>query len=143
MWRRKLSELSGKRLAHLDDYLRSVLKECQQTPFDIVSWAENICAIVDTLVARELRAATLGVRQGSPAEARLRDELLAGTVSTSVRKVISSTASNLSALLAEIEALEEMENQAFRELPQATASEEDARSMHKITLPLRSRSVPK
>lgn len=131
-----------KRLGHLDDYLRSVLKECQQTSFDIVSWAENICAIVDTLVARELRAATLGVRQGSPAEVRLREELLAGTVSTSVGKVISATASNLSALLAEIEALEQMEKQAFR-LPQATNSEEDADSTHKITLPLRSRSVPK
>jgi hypothetical protein len=131
-----------KRLAHLDDYLRSVLKECQQTPFDIFSWAENICAIVDTSVARELRAATLGVRQGSAAEARLREELLAGTVSRSVKKVISATATRLSELLAEIEALEQMENQAFRELSRAATGHQGEDSAHKITLPLKNRLVP-
>jgi len=105
-----------KEQSHLQRYLRSTIEQGKVGGFDDVTWIRTIYRVMDGEVTRELRRRLLGSGRGPAAAAHLREELLSGTVSETVKAALAAATPELSALHAEIEQRERMERAEFEQM---------------------------
>ena len=105
-----------KEQSHLQRYIRSTIEQGKVGGFDDVIWIRTLYRVVDGEVTRELRRRLLGSARGSAAAAHLRDELLSGSISETVKAALAAATPELSALNSEIEQLERMERADFEQM---------------------------
>lgn len=102
--------------AHLQRYVRFTIEQGKVGGFDDVIWIRTLYQVIDGEVTRELRRRLLGSGRGPAAAAHVREELLAGTVSKTVKAALAAATLELSALHAEIEEMERVELAEFEQV---------------------------